>query len=161
MRLRPLTVDDEAAARQAHNELEADDFSFLLGHDPTEPWAVYVHRLRQYARGLDLPADLVPAAFLVADVGGDVVGRVSIRYQLNDSLRRLGGHIGYGVRPGFRRRGYATEILRQSLVVARAQGVGRALLTCDDANAGSARTIERCGGRLLETEAGTRRYWID
>jgi predicted acetyltransferase len=68
-----------------------------------------------------MPADRVPATFLVADVDGAIVGRVSIRHELNDHLTHFGGHIGYGVRPAHRRRGYATEILRQSLVIARAE----------------------------------------
>ena len=68
--------------------------------------------------------------------------------------------------PGRRRRGYATEILRQSLIIARASGVGRVLVICDDGNAGSRAVIEACGGQLesvAEITAGApiRRYWID
>ena len=80
-----------------------------------------------------------------------------------------GGHIGYGVRPAWRRRGYATEILRQSLVILRSYGVEHVLVTCDDANLGSAAVIEACGGVLErivpgeESDDGVpfRRYWID
>ena len=42
-------------------------------------------------------------------------------------------------------RGYATEILRQSLVIARANGVDRVLVYCDEDNAGSRAVIESCG----------------
>ena len=161
LRLRPLAVDDEAAADAAQVELAADSFAFLLERDPGQAWPAYLHRLRQYARGLDLPADRVPGTFLGAYAGGELVGRVSIRHELNDYLRRLGGHIGYGVRPAYRRRGYATEILRQSLVIVRSLGVDRVLVTCGDRNVASARTIEKLGGVLSETEGGTRRYWID
>jgi predicted acetyltransferase len=52
------------------------------------------------------------------------------------------------VRPAFRRCGHATEILRQSVAIARAGGVERILVVCDDDNVGSARVIERCGGVL-------------
>ena len=82
----------------------------------------------------------------------------------NEYLLAEGGHIGYAVRPGHRRLGYATEILRQSLVVARAGGVQQILVTCDDDNVGSAKAIEANGG-LLENIVDIdgvpmRRYWI-
>jgi predicted acetyltransferase len=94
------------------------------------------------------------------------VGRVSIRHELNAYLAEVGGHIGYGVRPGFRRRGYATAILRQSLPVAASIGLERVLVTCDADNVGSSTVIESCGGVLENVTAGRdgsvpkRRYWV-
>ncbi|MDN4161731.1 GNAT family N-acetyltransferase [Nocardioides abyssi] len=167
LRLRPLRADDEAEAVQAHQELAADDFELLLGWTPERSWADLLEQYERERRGVDLPEGRVPAVFLVAEVDGALVGRVSIRFALNDWLAAYGGHVGYGVRPAHRRRGHATEMLRQALVVARAGGVDRVLVTCDDDNAGSAATIERCGGVLdgLVDEPGQtvpkRRYWID
>ncbi len=165
LRLRPLTATDEAEARAAHAELEADDFTFLLDWAPEEPWAGYLAALENRRRGLALPADRVPASFLVADVGGTIVGRTSIRHVLNDHLAAVGGHIGYGVRPAHRRRGFATEILRQSLILARAEGVDRVLVICDEDNLPSATVIERLGGDLEDIRSDpdgnlVRRYWI-
>jgi predicted acetyltransferase len=63
--------------------------------------------------------------------------------------------------------GYASEILRQSLVIARSVGIDRVLVTCDDDNPGSIAVIEACGGQLDSlVEDGPdappiRRYWID
>ena len=160
--LRAPGPGDEDVARAAQAELQADGFNFgFLA--PGERWPEYLARLERDRLGLDLPPGRVPATFLYADVDGQVVGRASVRYALTDELLRLGGHIGYGVRPAFRRRGYATEILRQSLRVARAAGVGRVLVTCDDDNPGSIAVIERCGGRRdpgWPGGGGTRRYWI-
>lgn len=153
------------AARAAHDELAADDFTFLL-EEPTRPWAGYVERLAEVARGENLAPDRVPMTFLVAEVDGEIVGRTSIRHALNDFLATFGGHIGYGVRPASRRQGYATEILRQSLGVARSVGIDSALVICDDGNAGSAGAIERCGGVLERVAEGPegrgpiRRYWV-
>jgi predicted acetyltransferase len=166
VRLRPLAVADEEQARQAHEELAQEGFSFLLDLRDGEPWPAYLDRLDKVRRGVDVPEGWVPATYLVAEVDGDVVGRVSIRHELNAYLAEVGGHIGYGVRRGVRRRGYATDILRRSLLLAQQLGVDPALVTCDDDNIGSATVIERCGGVLDGVvpgrygEPAKRRYWV-
>lgn len=166
LRLRPVGLGDEAAALAAHRDMEADGFGFLLNYDSGMSWPDYVQRLSCDARGIDLPPEFVPHTFLLADVRGVVVGRTSIRHELNEYLAVAGGHIGYGVLAAHRRRGYATETLRQSLVIARAVGVDPVLVTCDVDNVGSARVIEACGGVFEsvvdDPRDGTpkRRYWI-
>jgi predicted acetyltransferase len=167
LRLRPLRPGDEKVARQAHAELADDDFPFLLEDwDGTLPWADYLRRLDNVRRGIDLAPDRVPATYLVATVGDDLVGRVSVRHDLNDYLLNFAGHIGYAVRPAFRRQGFAGEILRQGLVVARAAGVDRVLVTCREDNFASATVIERNGGELEDVRTDEangvrkRRYWI-
>jgi predicted acetyltransferase len=160
LRLRPLRLDDERAAIVAHEELARDGFDFLLDWNRGELWVAYLARLDRQRCGLDLPPDRVSATFLVAQVGEEIVGRVSIRHELNAFLTEIGGHIGFGVRPAHRRRGYASEILRQALVIARAVGVDAALVTCHEDNVASARVIEAAGGVFEDIRARTRRYWI-
>ena len=96
--------------------------------------------------------------------GGRVLGAIALRHELNDFLLRVAGHIGYGVRPSARRRGVATWALGQMLTEARTLGLDRVLVTCEQHNTASARTIEHHGGTLediRDTELGTvRRYWI-
>ena len=82
-------------------------FGFGLGLEPAMPWITYLKTLAGHRTGMNLPAGLVPQTLLVADVGGEIVGRTSIRYELNEFLEREAGHIGYCVLPGHRRRGYA------------------------------------------------------
>jgi predicted acetyltransferase len=165
LRLRPLRLTDERQATAAHEELAAEGFSFLLFWEPEQSWPDHVEQCARHRQGVDLPEGLVPATFLVAEVDGAIVGRTSIRHELNDWLARVGGHIGYGVRPAHRRRGYASEILRQSLVIVRSLGVDRAIVSCDDRNVASRTIIERGGGVLdgLIPDDGRsmRRYRID
>ncbi|HEY1830478.1 MAG TPA: GNAT family N-acetyltransferase [Acidimicrobiales bacterium] len=165
LRLRPFRPEDEEVALAAQRALAAEEFTFLLGYREGVPWQEWIQQIEHIRTGADIPPDMVRSAMLAAEVEGDLVGRVSVRFELNDWLARQGGHIGYGVVPEFRRRGYATEILRQAIELAHQEGVDRILVICNEDNVGSATVIERCGG-VLEGRATSdegraiRRYWI-
>lgn len=108
----------------------------------------------------------IPKTHLWAIVDDVFVGRIAIFHRLEETLRAVGGHIGYDTVPSMRGRGIAREMLRQALPIARALGIARVLLTCDDTNAASIRVIEANGGVLERTFVveGTKRkraYWIE
>jgi predicted acetyltransferase len=162
--LRSPRLTDEKVVATAQAELAVEDFEFVFQR-PDQSWAEYVNQVQKQRLGVEVPPGQVPATFLLAERNGQVVGRVSIRHELNDWLQTYGGHIGYVVRPAYRRRGIATEILRRSLPIARSAGLDRVLLICDESNVGSIRTIESCGGWLegrgVEQDGvPTLRYWI-
>jgi predicted acetyltransferase len=90
----------------------------------------------------------------------EVVGRISLRHDLNELLFTWGGHIGYAVRPSARRRGHATSALTGILEVCRERGIDPVLVTCDVDNVASRRTIEGAGGVYEDTRDGKLRYWI-
>jgi predicted acetyltransferase len=167
LRLRPLRSADEPAFLAAHAALAAEGHIFGVGFTPGMAFETYLKAREEQRSGRALRGRFVPNTFLVADVAGELVGRVSIRHELNDFLAAEGGHIGYCVVPAFRRRGYAREMLRQALIVARATGIDRVLVTCEYDNIASIRVIEACGGKLdsiIELDSfpgGVRRYWID
>lgn len=167
LRLRDLRTSDEDAFAEAHRQLLDEDFEFGIHYEAGKPWADYLQAVSDQSLGLNLPDDWVRNTRLVADVDGVLVGRTSVRHELNDFLLQYGGHIGYAVVPDQRRLGYATEILRQSIAVAHTIGVDRVLVTCDEANTGSVRAIEACGGRLENVvplppdNRPRRRYWFD
>jgi predicted acetyltransferase len=166
--LRELRPEDRESFLAAVEEFRRTDpdWDFAFHFDPEGDFDAYVQRLQRWQLGEDMPRPFVPNSYLVGVVGATVVGRLSFRHELNGFLRREGGHMGYGVVASQRRRGYATSMLRQALPLARARGLTRVLVTCDDDNEPSRRTIERCGGVLediLETPDGPpkRRYWIE
>jgi len=166
--LRRPRNDEQNEFMRAHHATTPEVPNFLHYYDEGMSLGRYVHILDERERGVNLPPNHVPSTFLFAFDGDRIVGRVSIRHVLNDVLLRIGGHIGYVVVPEFRRQGYATAILRLALQFAHdTLGLDQVLLTCDDDNIGSIKTIERNGGVLENVVSGSdldtpkRRYWID
>ena len=94
-----------------------------------------------------------------------IIGAIDFRHFLNEKLKRHGGHIGYGVRPSERRKGYCFYMLNTLLEMIKAKDYKKVLLTCDDDNSGSIKTIEKIGGilenKILDEEKLIRRYWVD
>lgn len=143
--LRPLRTQDEAQVRSMQDELAAEGFDVLMGR-ADDAWEDILAAFAGEAAG-EVEEGWVPASFLVAeDEDGNVVGRVSIRWVLNDALRHVNGHTGYCVRPAFRRRGHASRMLRGALRLLGERGVASALVTCGADNAASAGVIRACGG---------------
>ena len=127
----------------------------------------YVGRLLDYARGRHLPSGWVPQSTYWLVRGGRVLGTSSIRHRLTPHLEHEGGHVGYGIRPGERGRGYGTQLCALTLEKARELGMRRILITCDKDNIPSARVIQKNGGLLederISKETGKikQRYWFD
>lgn len=106
------------------------------------------------------PPGFVPDTELWWVEGDAFLGRIGVRHRLTPTLLEVGGHIGYDVRPSARRRGHATEMLRQALDVAREPAIDPTLVTCDVDNLGSRTVIVRNGGVLEDERAGKLRFWV-
>ncbi len=108
-----------------------------------------------------LPEDRVHSDYFWIVDGEEFVGYLALRHGLTEWLLNEGGHIGFSVRPSRRRQGHAARALALSFTRARELGLDRVLLTCDEDNDGSRRTIESNGGVYEDSRNGKRRYWID
>ncbi|MES2789202.1 MAG: GNAT family N-acetyltransferase [Planctomycetota bacterium] len=119
---------------------------------PNEDFSAFLTRLAGCAQGVGIPSGFVSHStyWLVSD--GEVVGVSNLRHALTDALRHEGGSIGYGIRPSARGRGFAKEILRQTLIRARELGLTEVWLTCDQTNLASICTILSQGGLFISEE---------
>lgn len=164
--LRAVQLDDEHALLAAEKSMvDRSGLTLLPYLNDGEPWSDYVERLDNQSRGIGLSTGFVAETVRLAIVDDEIVGRAGVRHRLTSELAFRGGHIGYGVIDRYRRRGYATEMLRQCLVIAARLGIDNALVTCNEDNVGSSTVIERAGGILVSRatdEDGTdfRRYEI-
>jgi predicted acetyltransferase len=164
--LRKLESNDEDAFLRALTLTAVSDPNFAHYYRPELTFAAFLHVLADAEAGVGLPDGHVPSTLLFGFVDAEIVGRLMLRHSLNDFLRRIGGNIGFVVVPRHRRRGYATEMLRQGLHLASSKGMEKVLVTCDEDNIASRRTIEKCGGVYVgsasrpEGLVEKRRYWI-
>ncbi len=142
-------------------------------HDTNHsPYAIFkndYHDFEHYLANLEVtePTNgLVPdSTFFALDLSRDIfVGAINIRHELNERLLRDGGHIGDGVRPSERSKGFGTAIIRLGLEECRKLGIVKVLMVCDKDNVASRKTILHNDG-VLENEIEVdgevvQRYWI-
>ena len=131
-----------------------------------EEWIDFDNRLsKKYGKSY-VPSDVYLG---IRKSDNKLVGIIDIRKGLTDFLYNFGGNIGYSVIPDERRKGYATEMLRQVLTKCKDMNINRVLLCCDKENIGSVKTIIANGGVLENevidevnlTKSGTiQKYWI-
>ncbi|WP_338656157.1 GNAT family N-acetyltransferase [Sporosarcina psychrophila] len=133
----------------------------VAGHEDYETYLEAL-QIRESGDGKWVPS----TNYFLVGYNDRILAMVDIRHDLTDYLHNVGGHIGYGVRPAERRKGYATWILAEALKKCGELGIDRVLVTCNEDNIGSAKTIEKNGGiedKSFIEEDGTvvRRFWIE
>ncbi len=111
----------------------------------------------------------VPATtyFTVRKSDNKIVGSTQLRHELTPVLAKRGGHIGYGICPSERQKGYGAIQLKLMLEKARQLHIPRVMISCDLENIASAKTALCCGGTLEKeffdpADGKTIRiFWID
>ena len=153
-----------------HDAANEDQFAGCLSLDrceTPEEW-IRICRLRKHAASCCQSGTAVPAHMFLAVREDDnrIVGIIDLRHHIDHPiLGTWGGHIGYSVHPDERRRGYATRMLQMDLENARRLGLARVLVTCDESNIASEKTIRKNGGvyeNMVPVDGRmVKRFWIE
>lgn len=136
--------------KASYNETDHEGLVDGMDWDGESAPEVYFQRAQELSEGKNLNG-LVPATnfWIIADA--EYVGRMSIRHELNEHLEIYGGHIGYEIKTSARQRGIATKALSLALEYCKQElSLSELLLTCDDNNIASIKTIERNNGVLRD-----------
>ncbi len=91
------------------------------------------------------PKWVVTDTYFAIDDHGTIVGIIDLRHELKGFLVDF-GNTGYSVRPSERRKGYATEMLRQIIESAKLADMESLQLSVEQTNEPSIKTILRNGG---------------
>ncbi len=110
----------------------------------------WIKKVNTYHKGESLCESHVPSTTYFAIDKGIIVGMIDIRHNLNDYLKQFGGHIGYGVRPSERNKGYANAMLHLALEKCKKLSLTNVLITCDKDNTTSQTVIINNGGILQD-----------
>ena len=163
LELKRLSVDDGLDIYRMLQEIPREENGLLnkangLTFDEYKNWLIG----KQQDAELEGIVDgwKVPSTTFWLYVDGVPVGFDSVRHFLTDALSKAGGHIGYGIAPQFRGKGYGNEILRLLLDKAYEIGVEKALLTIHLDNSASQAVALANGGVITETTDERVLIWI-
>lgn len=119
---------------------------------PYETYPQFLQRTLDRKEGKNLPEQRVPGSlYFIIDKENKIVGSINIRHQLNEWLEKIGGHIGYGIRPNERKKWYATIALKLALEKYKELGITKPIVICDKENIWSAKVIQN-NWWILESE---------
>lgn len=118
----------------------------------------YYDDIKAYLTYLKAQEEIIPSDnlfpseeyMLIREDDNRLIGMINIRTHLTPSLKECGGHIGYGVRPTERQKGYNKINLYLALKRCQELGIEECLLDCTDDNIASYKTMEALGGRLIK-----------
>lgn len=145
-----------------NNEVRVNGSCGILHYDNFDEWLEYALAVetKKFKNGVH-----ASTFFSVRRSDNRIIGSIQVRHSLTEELRQSGGHIGYGIRPSERRKGYGKQQLQLGLKEAKHMGLNRVLITCEDFNKASAQTAIACRGILSGESVFEGKtnllFWID
>ena len=164
LELRKLSVDDGMDVYQMLQDIPLDENGLQnnangLSYGEYKNWLIK----KKQESELDGIVDgwKVPSTTYWLYADGVPVGFGKLRHCLTDALQKVGGHIGYGIAPQYRGKGYGKELLRLLIGKAYDIGIARVLVTIRLDNKASQAVALANGGVITEQTDERMLVWID
>lgn len=158
--------DEYLSFYQEWKDSNEDVVPWVITKDPQD-FEGMIEFLINNEEGINLPEGWVrDSTYWLVTESNKIIGALNIRHQLTEKLLNCGGHIGYGIRPSERQKGYATELLALALEKTKDLGINKVLVVCDSDNIASKKTIIKNGGiqdkDYIEKDGNIiNRFWIE
>lgn len=161
--IKELKLEDKNAYIDFVNDHTDENESDPSLKSPPEDFALYIAELEK--RKTTPREGFVPVTRYFLFVSNKIAGYVDCRWQLTEKTLQYGGHIGYDIAPSFRGKGLSKELLKFGLEQYKHRGYEKVLITVDEDNIASKKTIEKNGGVMENSfyyEGRPHcRYWIN
>jgi len=138
-----------------------------LKYHTKEKFNEMINRVEEVERGENLGEyDSSTTYWLYDEDANKIIGASNLRHYLTEEGLKTWGHIGYGIRPSERNKGYATKLLQLTLIEAKKRNIDKVLLGAYVGNIPSWKVMEKCNGIYekteIEEETGLpiKEYWI-
>ena len=148
-----------------HGEKLINGSSGLIAYENYDEWLALLAMKKEIeCSPTDTPSTTY---FTIRKADNKIIGSIQLRHHLTEELREDGGHIGYGICPTERGRGYGVQQLSLLLGKAKALNIPQVMIHCTKDNRASAKVIIQNGGVLagegFDEEEGkvSEIYWID
>lgn len=152
MNLREITIEDEELLNKLYDEVVANTTTNTfegfreLSALRTMPYKDWLQDLELKKDKKNLPEDYSSQINYLAFKEDNLVGVITIRWELVPILEFYGGNIGYLIRPSERRKGYGKEMLKKLLDTKVKGKLDKVLVTCMETNKPSENLIKSLGG---------------
>lgn len=160
-------LDFKHEVEAIHETEKYSSFSGTSGLDEFNDLESYFIHIQVIKDKEMLPQGYVPSTTLmyVKNISHKIVGFVDIRHSIDTPiLSSIGGHIGYTIAPSERGHGHSISMLKGALIKCKKLNLDRVLITCEDGNIKSEKTILACGGVFesnIEADGKIfKRFWI-
>lgn len=139
------------------NEIDDEEkYPYPMDFDHSD-FPALIKKLSNYSKGIGLPDWLVPNTTYWLIEGKELIGVSHLRHSLTAKLMESGGHIGLGIRPSYRGKGYGKKLLDLTIEKAKKLSIKGIHIHCHKDNKASSRMIKSSGGTLIDevAEEGT------